>query len=440
MPRRSVRAIAGEWFGLDDDFERPAPPIGVRDWVLVVGVTAFSLLYLELLRGAGALVDLTAPVWVQWLTVASGVVLLAGRRRWPLTVAALAAGHMFVMGVTLPQIMAQPSLQIVYFVALFSAVAWGRDRRLMLVVVSAIVLAMFAWVAWQLAFGAGIEETFDIDDGAGVFGPIVSVVGVTLLVNAVYFGGAVLAGAHSWRTARQRARVDEQAAMIESQAVRLRDQAVVDERLRIARELHDVVAHHVSAMGVQAGAARRVMGKDPGVAEKALAYIEDASRDAVVQMRGLLGALRDTDGTPEAPVASEPDLSDLAALVEGARQQGVDVAYTLVERPHGAGGALPRSLGLSIFRTAQEALTNVARHSTASRAQVVVRVDRETSPPYAEVEIVDDGRPRAGSSGSGMGQLGIRERAATHRGQVEIGPRITGGYRVRVRYPLERQS
>ena len=82
----------------------------------------------------------------------------------------------------------------------------------------------------------------------------------------------------------------------------------------------------------------------------------------------------------------------------------------------------------------QEALTNVRRHSTADTVSVVVRVDESTS--YAEVEVVDNGRPRHGTSGSGLGQLGIRERAATHDGQVDIGPRVTGGYRVRVRYPL----
>lgn len=115
---------------------------------------------------------------------------------------------------------------------------------------------------------------------------------------------------------------------------------------------------------------------------------------------------------------------------------GLRTSYDLVERPAGAAGALPRPLGLSVYRTVQEALTNVVRHSTADRVTVVLRVDQEAAVPHAEVEVVDNGNPRRGTSGSGLGQLGIRERAATHRGQVEVGPRIGGGYRVRVRYPL----
>ena len=115
-------------------------------------------------------------------------------------------------------------------------------------------------------------------------------------------------------------------------------------------------------------------------------------------------------------------------------QEGLTVHLDVVEDPTCAASRLPRGIGLAIYRTVQEALTNVRRHSTADAVSVVVRVDESTS--YAEVEVVDNGRPRHGTSGSGLGQLGIRERAATHDGQVDIGPRVTGGYRVRVRYPL----
>ena len=343
----------------------------------------------------------------------------------------------------MPEVMGQVSLQIVYFVALLSGVAYARDRRAMVVVVGTIVLFMFAWIAWQFALGSSAQEWLD-DEGlteqVGAFAPIPAAIAITLLINVLYFGGAIAGGGVSWRAARQRVRLQEQATTIAAQAGRLREQAVVDERLRIARELHDVVAHGVSAMGVQAGAARRVLDRDPDAARTALSNVEEASRDAVTQMRRLLGTLRegvgdravaDDGGAARTPEAGVADLPGLVAEVGG---QGLAVSLAVVPSCEVAAASVPRGVGLAVYRTVQEALANVRRHSTADSASVVVRIDEAAS--YAEVEVVDNGRPRHGTSGSGLGQLGIRERAATHDGQVEIGPRVTGGYRVRVRYPL----
>jgi signal transduction histidine kinase len=443
MPSPSERVLT--WFGVDDAWERPRPAIGRQDVVLAAGIEAVSLLALELVRSAGGLEHTDVPTWGQWLAVASGPALLLGRRRWPLVVAILSALHMFVVGVTMPEVMGQLSLQIVYFVALLSGVAWARDRRAMVVVVGAIVLFMFAWIGWQFAVGSAVQEWLDEEDAArrlGFLPPIPAAVAITLLVNAIYFGGAIVGGGVSWRAARQRNRLQEQAATIAAQAGRLREQAVIDERLRIARELHDVVAHGVSAMGIQAGAARRVLDRDPEAARAALSLVEDASRDAVTQMRRLLGTLREragsgageTPGEDAANRTTDAGVGDLPTLVAEVRGQGLDVHLDVVEAPEAAAGRLPRGIGLAVYRTVQEALTNVRRHSTADTVSVVVRVDEVAS--YAEVEVVDNGRPRHGTSGSGLGQLGIRERAATHGGQVDIGPRVTGGYRVRVRYPL----
>lgn len=435
--RATWRTRVEEWFGLDDDWVRPSPPVGRRDLLLVGAVAVFSLVHLELLRVLDALEGTRGAWWTQWLVVVSGVALLAFRRRWPLAVATLAATHMFVVGMVMPQVMAQLSLQVVYFVAFFAGVAWARDRRVMLLVVGAIVAFMFAWIAWQLAFGGGLEQLLDEEKATALLSPSVAAALLTLLVNAVYFGGAVLAGGHSWRTARQRARLEDQAVTIAEQSAQLRDSAVLEERLRIARELHDVVAHHVSAMGVQAGAARRLLPSDPERAMSALSHVEEGSREAVEQMRHLLGALRDTGHGTIPDRAGDPGVAQVPQLVDDAAQQGVAATYDVVERPVGALGAVPGPLGASVYRTVQEALTNVARHSTATSAQVVLRVDVEAASPFVEVEVLDQGRPRPSTSGSGLGQLGIRERAAAHRGAVEMGPRVTGGYRVRVRYPLE---
>ena len=438
MPSRPQRVL--EWFGVDDPWERPRPAIGRQDVVLAAGVEAVGLLALELMRSAGGFEHTDVPVWTQWLAVSSGAALLLGRRRWPLAVAIVAAAHMFVAGVTMPQVMGQLSLQIVYFVALLSGVAWARDRRAMVVAVGSIVLFMFAWIGWQFVVGSAAQEWLDDEDPSekvGLFTQIPAAVGITLLINAIYFGGAIVGGGVSWRAARQRDRLREQASTIAAQSGRLREQAVIDERLRIARELHDVVAHGVSAMGIQAGAARRVLDRDPDAARTALSNVEEASRDAVTQMRRLLGTLRegetdraDRTRTTDAGIG---DLPDLVAAVSG---QGLTVSLDVVEAQDDAAGRIPRGVGLAVYRTVQEALANVRRHSTADAVSVVVRVDEEHPTAYAEVEVVDNGRPRHGTSGSGLGQLGIRERAATHDGQVDIGPRVTGGYRVRVRYPL----
>ena len=206
---------------------------------------------------------------------------------------------MFVAGVTMPEVMGQVSLQIVYFVALLSGVAWARDRRAMAIVVSTIVLFMFAWITWQFALGSTVQEWLDDEEftgRTGIFPPIPAAIAITLLINVIYFGGAIAGGGVSWRAARQRDRLQAQAVTIAAQAGRLREQAVVDERLRIARDLHDVVAHGVSAMGIQAGAARRVLDRDPDAARTALSHVEEASRDAVTQMRRLLGTLREGSG------------------------------------------------------------------------------------------------------------------------------------------------
>ncbi|WP_392543891.1 sensor histidine kinase [Oryzobacter telluris] len=429
------------WFGVDDPWERPAPPIGRSDVLLAVVIGVFGLFTLELVRSVGPLEDVGYPWGVQWLAVASGAALLVGRRRWPLTVAALAAGHMLVVGIAMPMVMGQFTMQVIYFVAIMSGVAWARDRRWMLVVVGIIVVVMFVWIALQFVVGTALQDIVDDAQGGkrfGVFGPVPAAVLLTVLINVVYFGGALITGRNLWSSARQTAILTAQADTITAQADELRTRAVTEERLRIARELHDVVAHHVSVIGIQAAAARRVMGRDPEAAGQALEGIEGSSREAVTSMRGLLGTLREVervrgDGA-EADRAPQPTLADLPALVESFTTPTRQAGFDLVESEPGVAQHLPAALAHSIHRTVQEALTNVEKHSTASRVSVVLRVEERVD-GFAEVEVVDDGRPRPGTSGSGLGQLGIRERAASHRGTVEVGPRSNGGYRVRVRYP-----
>jgi signal transduction histidine kinase len=439
----SVTRRLASFFALEDDWARPVPPLGASDVTTGLTLELIGVATLELARSAGAFEDVTEPWWVIYLVMSSAAIPLVWRRRYPLAVAVYLATHMFVTGVTMAPVMGQISLQICYFVGLFSAMAWGRSRRSALLVSSAILVFMLSWVAWQFAVGTGLQEvvadTKDTDS-YGFLPAIPSVVLLTYIVNVLYFLGAIVGGQVAWRGARQRSALAEQAGTIAAQADTLRRRAVVDERLRIARELHDVVGHHVSVIGVQAAGARRVLDHDHAAAGEALGTIEESSREAVTQLRSLLGTLRDIEddarsGSDE-PRSPEPGVADLPALVAARNDDRLTTTYDVVTDRDGSLERLSRTISLSLYRTAQEALANVVRHSTARHASVTLRVMEDGAAPYAEIEIVDDGRPRSGTSGSGLGLLGIRERVASHRGECDIGPRATQGFRVRVRLPL----
>jgi signal transduction histidine kinase len=443
--RSSAWTRAREFFALDDDWWPGNPPVARRDVLTGLAFEAAGLFSLELARSAGAFDDVDAPWWVIYLVMSAAALALVLRRRYPLSVAVYLSVHLFVAGVTMPQVMGQVALQICYFMGLFSAMAWGRSRRSALLVTGTILVFMLCWVAVQFAIGQSAQSLLDdagSDDRYGFLPPVPAIVLLIFVINVLYFLGAIVGGQVAWRGARQREALAQQAETIARQATTLQQRAVVDERLRIARELHDVVGHHVSVIGVQAAGARRVLDRDPVAAAESLGAIEESSREAVTQMRSLLGTLReievqsDADPSGAAARTTGPGVADLEELVTSRASDALRTAYDVVEDVPGAAGRLPATVGLALYRTAQEALANVVRHSTASTASVTLRVTETGPRPFAEVEVLDDGRLRAGTSGTGLGQLGIRERAASHRGQVEIGPRATRGYRVRVRLPL----
>lgn len=435
-----------EFFGLDDEWVRPRPDAWLkRDLLIAALFFVGAVIGLEAWRALGLGADELWPRWALYLSAAIGVAPLLVRRRFPITVMLLTAAHMFVMGLTQPAVMSAVAMQGVYFFAIFSALAWAPDRKLVALAAAGLVLFMFGWltVQWSMAnaqdyllksLGAQPDQAKD-----PLIGPFAGAVLQMLIVNVLYFATAIGAGASSWRGARARAFAHDQAETIRHQADQLAEQAVVEERLRIARELHDVVAHHVAAIGIQAAAARKLMTKNPEQAADSLTNVEASSRDAVTQMRSLLGTLRAERVLTHAPPvqsdhAPEPGLADVRCLVA---EIGAD-AFTvhlddLVRDP----AAVPPNVGHSIYRTVQEALANVRRHSTATSATVTLRDGGEGRNRYIEAEILDDGRPRSGTSGSGLGLLGMRERVTAHRGVAEVGPRLTGGYRVRVRLPLD---
>src|SRR5690606_11832654 len=209
----------------------------------------------------------------------------------------------------------------------------------------------------------------------------------------------------------------------------LAEQAVADERRRIARELHDVVAHHVSVMGVLATGARRVLTRDPAAADEALTTIEETGRTALREMRRLLTVLR-TEAEPAAELAPQPGLAGIEALVEQIREAGLPVTL----RINGDEAPLDPGVALTVYRIVQEALTNTLKHAGEATARVRLDVDGSC----LQLEVSDTGRgPRPDGGRIGHGLLGMRERVALYGGTLRTGPRPGGGFRVSARIPLE---
>jgi signal transduction histidine kinase len=209
---------------------------------------------------------------------------------------------------------------------------------------------------------------------------------------------------------------------------------VAEERLRIARDLHDVVAHHIALVNVQAGVAAHVMDKRPDQAKEALAHVREASRSALNELRATVGLLRQS-GDPEAPTEPAPGLDRLDELTGTFRSAGLHVEVARADQ----GTTLPAAVDLAAYRIIQEALTNVQKHAGPhAKAEVsVVHVG-----PNIEITVLDDGSGEHESqdSGGGHGLLGMRERVAALRGTLTTGPRYGGGFRVHAILPLKNRT
>jgi signal transduction histidine kinase len=245
--------------------------------------------------------------------------------------------------------------------------------------------------------------------------------------------GFAVAAWGAGRTVRHRSRLSaemHEAALRAEESHRERSaRAVAEERRRIAREVHDVLAHSVSVMVVQAGGARRILDRDPARAAEAARLIEQTGRAALREMRGLLGVLpEEGDG----PLAPQPTLADLEALADRARAAGLEVNL----RTEGEARGLPAGAEVAVYRVVQEALTNAMKHAPGARAYVALRWE----PGTLEIAISDGGAVggarRPGLPGAGQGIVGMRERLKVYGGTVSALPRPGGGFLVRARLPL----
>ncbi len=248
------------------------------------------------------------------------------------------------------------------------------------------------------------------------------------------FAGAVLLFSISWLAGFAIGRKLEQASAAQERADRLeREQeaearaAVAEERARIARELHDVVGHSVSVMTVQASAVRRRLNPDQEQEREALEIVEQTGREALAEMRRLVGVLRRPEEGPA--LAPQPSLQHLDRLVAQARESGLPVELRIEGEPT----QLPPGVDLTAYRLVQEGLTNAIKHARASKADVVVRYGNGG----VEVTVTDDGPGGGDGGGGGHGLVGMRERVTVYGGELEAGPRPEGGYSLRARLPVQ---
>ncbi|MFI7273383.1 sensor histidine kinase [Streptomyces sp. NPDC049879] len=355
------------------------------------------------------------------ISVAACAVLVA-RRRYPICVLATVSGLVItelVLGsVTYEPEQRSSSLVIAVVIALFTvALRTDRNTTRRAAVTTVAVLTPVAMV-----FGT---RPWYSSDNLGVF---------AWTALAAVTGEAARSRRAMFEAIRERA---ERAERTREEEARRR---VAEERMRIARELHDVVAHHIALVNVQAGVASHVMDSRPDQAKEALAHIRDASRRALGELQSTVGLLRQQD-EPIAPTEPARGLAGLDDLVDGFRKAGMTVS---VHAP-AAAGPLPSAVDLTAYRVVQEALTNVHKHAGPA-ASAWVRIVRTGVPASPELTVtVDDDGPRPapaqqrGASrayGSGHGLTGMRERAAALSGTCEAAPRDDHGFRVRVTLPL----
>jgi signal transduction histidine kinase len=287
-----------------------------------------------------------------------------------------------------------PGVFVFLLLAVYSGAAHTRGRRTL--IAGGMTVGLFLMV---IASSGGITAD--------------NVIFSSLLLGCPWVAG---------RAVRQRRLNDRELAQEKVRATA----AIVDERARIARELHDVVAHSISVMIIQARGGRHVLDSEPADALDAFAVIERTGQQALDEMRRLVGMLRSGEETLQ--LAPQPSVKELGTLVEQVRAAGLPVQLAVEGEPRD----LPPGVDLSAFRIVQEALTNALTHAGPARARVVLRYLADE----LELEISDDGPGTSDGVGSGYGLVGMRERVSVYGGELQAGRQPGGGYALRVRLPL----
>ena len=388
-------------------------PINVRraalllvDLVAGVLVTVAYLTVAEF-DGADGLPVFTGPPWLGWLLAAVVGLPVAVRRIWPRTVLAVVVTAS--TAATLLDLTREPYVAVA--LALYLVALREPPRRSMPVLAATLLVS-----------------SVGVFYGEAVLTPSGSVAEAILLIGLVWLVVGV-GGAAGAVVRHRRARAD-QAAQRERERERQRIQAA--ERLRIAREMHDIVSHHLSLIAVQAGIANHVAEEHPAEARKALRVIETTSRGALTEMRGMLGVLRVDPVESAAARDPAPGLAGLSELADRATTAGVtvDLDVTTIGTP-------PPGVQLATYRIVQEALTNVVKHAAPAHCTVRVLADDQAM----TVDVTDDGVRPARTSSGGHGLIGMRERVTMYGGELTVGPGPGNGFTVSARIPyLSREN
>ena len=372
------------------------------DAAVAAAVALALVLTISVATEEGATRSPDALAYLLGLTVAG---LLLARRRWPMGVLVASVGALFVYyGLDYPAFSPAVPLAAASYFAAFA----GHIR------------SAAALLAGVVIFGVGWQTL-------GENASLASVIGTGTLADAALLAAVLLLG-EAVRTRRAWAEeVRRRLQRAEQDREREAARRVAEERLRIARELHDVLAHTVAGLNVQAGAAADAVDDAPEQAKASLHAIRQHSRAAMAELKATVGLLRgDVSDAPRTPA---PGLAQLDALLQTVTDAGVQVDVSVA----GTARPLPGAIDLTAYRILQESLTNVVRHAHASAARVLIRYD----PDEIVVEVDDNGHgpAAAGNGAGGYGLVGMHERAAAVGGALEAGPRPGGGFRVHAELP-----
>jgi signal transduction histidine kinase len=328
---------------------------------------------------------------------------IAFRRRWPLAVASLVLVLFAVMLLVAGSITAV-GIGIAWMCAIYGLAVWTDTRAFL--VGCAVLLGTSVLAQLRPEGNASDAVTFTVVPGIAM-----------LIARRAVRDRELRAEALAART-----------ELLEREQELRAHAAVAEERARIARELHDLVAHNVSVMVVQAGAERHALSDDQASTRAVLGSIEQAGRQALTEARRLLGMLRRNDDSGE--LEPQPGVDQVGLLIEQVEHAGLPVALEV----DGERAALPAGLDLCVYRIVQESLTNALKHAGAAHAEVLLHY----APQGLDVEIRDDGRGPAQPNGDGAGHglIGMRERVALYGGALTTGPREGGGFEVRAHLPL----
>jgi signal transduction histidine kinase len=377
-----------------------------RYWFDALVVVGIGVGIAGVVAGQGRTGGPTGPAWFDGLAIVACLSPLFFRRRYPFG-APVGVGVAVVLTTFVDPRLA-PFAFVTFLAGCAAVLLMGllRDR---------------SQAVAGLAIAVGVDALVAYKDPKGNLGAFIA---TSVIFGIVWTIAFALGGKF-----READEAKERAARAEREREERATAAVSEERARIARELHDVVGHSVSVMTVQASAVRRLLRPEQQRERDALLIVEQTGREALAEMRRMVGVLRRPEEAPA--LAPQPSLEHLDGLVAQAREAGLPVELRIEGEPV----QLPAGVDLTAYRLVQEGLTNAMKHAHAERTQVVVRYGGND----IEVTVSDDGRGTLGGDGAasgGQGLVGMRERVSVYGGELEAGPRPGGGYRLRARLPV----